>query len=525
MEKDRVLIFDTTMRDGEQAGHQMSPETKVVIARRLELLRVDVIEAGFPISSASDAEGVGMVSEAVSTPIVCALARVKQTDVEAAARSLEHAKKARIHVFASTSDIHIQRKLRSTREQVLQCTFEEVSRAKKYFDDIEFSPEDTTRTNEDYLIEVVRAAVEAGATTINIPDTVGYIQGEEYRNIIEEIDMKIPEHVIISVHCHDDLGQAVANSLIGVELGARQVEGCFLGIGERAGNAALEEVIMALHTRRDYYKITTGINLKELLPFCRFLSNVIAYPIPAHKAIVGANAFSHGAGIHVDGVRKDRQTYEIMKPEDIGWSGEEKEIALESHIGRSGLQMCLERIGYTDTNLADAIHDEFKTLANIKGRLSEEDLHMLVQEHLTRKQAEQENFFVFEKNGISFSSDESGAVGVVSIRRGREVRVAKQKGDGPVDALCNATDKALLALGEDVLKHEPVRFNFVHGTGGSEAVGYVTAKVQLHDRVGYGRASSTNIVIAYTKAYLDALNHMLHAPVSEEKEMLRRVYD
>lgn len=525
MENDRVLIFDTTMRDGEQAGHKMSPETKVAIARWLERLNVDVIEAGFPISSDGDMEGVRKVSEVMRGPIVCALARARPIfkDIEVAARSLEHAKKPRIHVFAPTSEIHIANKLQSTEEEVLGWVASEVRRARSYVDDVQFSPEDATRTDLDYLIEVIRVAVQAGATTINIPDTNGYIQPEEFKEIIEEIFWKVPEIPVLSVHCHDDLGQSVANSLVGVTIGVGQIEGCFIGIGERAGNVPLEEVIMALHTRRDFYKAVTGINLKELVPFARFLSKEIAYPIPGHKAIIGENAFRHGAGIHVDGVRKDRNTYEIMKPEDIGWSG--KAPTFTSHLGHSGLQFNLERLGYTDPEITDAIHDEFKKLANIKGRLTEEDLHMLAQEYLAHKEAEQQNLFIFEKDGVSYTSDKDGNVGVVWIRRGDVVQIGSAKGDGSVDALCNAVKEALRAHGENVLEHELVRFDFIQGAGGSEAIGSVTAKVKLDDRIGFGRSSSTDLVRAYASAYLDALNHMLLVPVSEEKETLRKVYE
>lgn len=523
-EKDRVLIFDTTMRDGEQAlGRKMSPETKVKIARGLERLNVDIIEVGYACSSPAEMEAIRKVSMAVQTPVICSLAGVKQDQIEAAARSLELAKKARIHVFVSTSDLHIEQKLRWTREMVLEAIDREVRRARTYFDDVEFSPEDATRTDREFLLEAIQVAVDAGANTINIPDTCGYAQ-EDFGDLIGDVYELTPPGVVTSVHCHDDLGQAVANSLHGIGYGARQVEGCFLGIGERAGNAALEEVIAAIHTRHDFHKVVTGINLKEIGPFCRLLSKLIDYPIPAHKAIIGERAVAHSAGIHVAGVLRNRETYEILKREDLGL--EKADIQLVSHLGRTGLQKRLEDLGYDDAaNLTEAIHDKFKEFADHKGRLTEDDLHMLVQEYLTGDVALRHNLFVFEPDGISYSSDSSGGKGAIKIRRDRMLHSAEASGDGPVNALCNAIDEALSLHGEDIRGHEPVHFSFTQGAGGSEAVGWMTVKIKLGDRIGFGRGGSTDMVKACAIAYLDAINHMFHAPVSNEAEMLRKVYE
>ncbi len=511
------------MRDGEQAGHTMSISTKVSIAKWLERLRVDVIEAGFPISSPAEITALREISKAISEPIICALAGVKQDHIEAAARSLELAKKSRIHVFVSTSDIHIRKKLRSTREEVLEAIYREVSRAKGYCEDVEFSAEDATRTNPKYLIKVIETAIDAGATTINIPDTVGYAQVDSYGELIDTVWKCIPdnEKIILSVHCHDDLGLAVANSLNGVLYGADQVEGCFLGIGERAGNAALEDVIMALHTRYDLYDVKTNIDISQLGPFFRFLSSAIGYPISDHKSIAGRYAFTHSSGIHADGVLKDRQTYEIMKPEDINWQG--AGVALVSHLGEAGLADHLKKMGYSDPTLASGILGEFKLLANSVGRLSDEDLHMLIQEHLSKEEVKDRELFTFGQETISFESENGENKGSILILKNSVIQRASALGDGPVDAVCKAIDKALSAHGQEMDKKE-VCFNFIHGSGGSEALGFARARVKLGDQVGYGRASSLNIVVAYAQAYLDAINHLIQVPVSEEKENLRKVF-
>ncbi|MDP1689215.1 MAG: 2-isopropylmalate synthase [bacterium] len=522
--KDRILIFDTLMRDGEQAGHPMSVSTKVAIARRLERLNVDIIEFGFPISSAAEIEAGIEISKAVSKPILCALAGVRQSHIEAAVRSLEFAKKPRIHVFVSTSDRHIKNKLQSTREQVLEWIHNEVRRAKQYFSDIQFSAEDATRTDPDYLIETFKVAVDAGANTLNVPDTGGYFQPIEYGELIDEIYIITPREVVIAAHCHDDLGLAVANSLAGIRNGANQVEGCFLGIGERAGNAALEEIIMALHTRGDFYEgLSTGINLSELWPFLNFLSGEIGYPIPFHKAIAGANAFGHSSGIHADGVLKDRLTYEIMKPEEINWQGSEG--SLTSHLGEAGLADRLKKLGYDDLDLASQIISEFKALGNIVGRMSNDDLHMLIQEYYSKKEMVEHNLFAFSNDGISFASTAGVNNGTVVIQKGGLNYSAHAVGDGPVDAVCNAIDLALTSNNLLIITDKEVQFNVIHGSGGSEALGSVRAKVKIGDDIGYGRASDINLVKAYARAYLDAFNHLMHVPVSEEKEELRKVYD
>lgn len=520
---ENILIFDTTMRDGEQAGHPMSVPTKVSIARRLERLNVDVIEFGFPISSTGEIEAGRKISQAISGPIVCALAGVKQSHIEAAVRSLELAKKARIHVFVSTSDLHIKKKLQSTREQVLEWIHTEVCRAKQYYSDIQFSAEDATRTDLRYLFEVINVAIDAGATTINIPDTVGYGQVDEYGDFIDQIWKEINQRATLSVHCHNDLELGVANSLNGVMYGADQVEGCFLGIGERAGNTALEAIIMALHIRNDIYKVETGINLKELWPFLKFLSDTIDYPIPDHKAIAGKYAFSHSSGIHADGVLKDRLTYEIMKPEDIGWQGEG--VALVSHLGEAGLADYIKKLGYDDPNLAANIIDEFKKLGNAIGRMSDEDLHMLIQEHYSRKEMAEHNLFAFANNGINYISSPGVDEGSVILKKGLLSYEAKAEGSGSVNAVCKAIDKVLVAHGLLKIEDKEVQFNVIHGSGGSEALGSVRAKVKIGDDIGYGRASDVNLVKAYARAYLDAFNHLMHVPVSEEREMLKKVFN
>jgi 2-isopropylmalate synthase len=376
----RIVIFDTTLRDGEQApGFSMDVPSKLVLARALDELGVDIIEAGFPIASPADAEGTRQVAQHVRRPVIAALARCRQQDIEEAARSLEPAERSRIHTFLATSDLHLERKLRITREACLEAIVAAVRLARQYTDDVEFSAEDATRSDHDFLCRVVEAAIRAGATTINLPDTVGYTVPNELRDFFSEIRSRVPNSgdAIFSTHCHDDLGLAVANSLAAIEGGVRQVECTVNGIGERAGNASLEEIVMALRVRQDRLPYDTGINAERLFDASRLLSKITDEPVQSNKAIVGRNAFAHEAGIHQDGMLKDSRTYEIMKPADVGQNAEQ--LVLGRHSGRHAVQRRAEQLGLalTPDELARVYHAVI-TMGEHKKAIADNDLRRIV---------------------------------------------------------------------------------------------------------------------------------------------------
>src|SRR5271165_4631836 len=350
MSSNHVVFFDTTLRDGEQSpGCSMTTQEKLTMAHALEDLGVDIIEAGFAMASEGDFAAIATITQAIRGPKIASLARAKQEDIEMAARAIQFAERPRILVFLASSDLHLEYKLKISRQEALDRTAESVRLARSFVDDVEFSPEDATRSDRNFLVEMVRVAIEAGATTINMPDTVGYSTPEEYGRMFAEVRERIPaidaEGIILSSHCHDDLGLAVANTLAAVQNGARQVEGTINGIGERAGNAALEEVVMAIRTRGDSYAFHTGIEAREFLRTSRLVSDMLGIPVPPNKAVIGGNAFSHSSGIHVDGFLKDRETYEIMLPEDVGFS--ESRVVLTARTGRHGLRDRLEKLGFS----------------------------------------------------------------------------------------------------------------------------------------------------------------------------------
>src|SRR5271163_1689280 len=380
----RVRIFDTTLRDGEQSpGASMNMAEKLEVARALAAMGVDIIEAGFPIASPGDFESVRAIATDVAGATICGLARCNDRDIDRAWEALQFAQKPRIHVFLATSAIHREHKLKMSRSQVIEKAVASVKRAKGYCPDVEFSPEDAARTEVDFLCEVVEAAIEAGATTVNIPDTVGYATPQQYGKVIRTLRERVPNigRAVISTHCHNDLGLAVANSLAGVEAGARQVECTINGIGERAGNAALEEVVMALKTRFDYYGLTTGIKTERLYPASRMLSTITGLAVQRNKAIVGRNAFAHESGIHQDGMLKERSTYEIMRPEDVGVP--RTDLVLGKHSGRHALRERVAELGYTltDEQLETLFHD-FKALADKKKEVYDDDLTILIEKYL-----------------------------------------------------------------------------------------------------------------------------------------------
>ena len=497
---DRVLIFDTTLRDGEQSpGASMNMAEKVEVARALAGLGVDVIEAGFPIASPGDFEAVRAIAAEVAGATVCALARCNDRDIDRAWEALQYAQRPRIHVFLATSAIHREHKLKMTRGQVIERAVESVRRAKAACDDVEFSPEDAARTEVDFLCDVVGAAIEAGATTVNIPDTVGYATPSQYGGVIRTLLGRVKNigRAVVSVHCHDDLGMAVANSLAGVEAGARQVECTINGIGERAGNAALEEVVMALKTRSDYYGLTTGIKTDRLYPVSRMLSTITGMVVQRNKAIVGRNAFAHEAGIHQDGMLKERSTYEIMRPEEVGVP--KADLVLGKHSGRHALRDRVADLGYhLSEEQAETLFHDFKALADKKKEVYDEDVVVLIEKHMTDVPSHWSLVSLHTTAGTSVVP-----TATVSIRRpdGRIVQDAAI-GDGPVDAIFKAVERVTGVAAN-------LREFAVRGvTAGKDAQGEVSLELEVEsdDRTFRGRAASTDIIEASAEAYLNAVN-------------------
>lgn len=502
MEKERVFIFDTTLRDGEQAaGAAMTVDEKVEVARQLDRLGVDIIEAGFAASSAANFEAVDKISHQVKKPIIASLSRANDSDVETAAKALSKAAKPRIHVFLSSSDIHIMHQLRKDREEVMNMAFSSVEKAKQYVDDVEFSPMDATRTNPEYLYAMLQAVIEAGATTINIPDTVGYAIPEEFARLIQNIQKNVPNinKAILSVHCHNDLGLAVSNSLAAVQAGVRQVEGCINGIGERAGNAALEEVIMGLHTRQDYFGITLGTDTSQIYPASRLVSDITGFPVQPNKAIVGLNSFRHTSGIHQDGIIKERSTYEIMDPRSVGRTG--NVLVLGKLSGRAGLKSRLEELGFelTKEELNNAF-ESFKNLADKKREVTDRDLEALMAEE--RRVADTVEYRLIDLEVLAGTSK----IPEATIRMGTptgEDKTARAEGNGPVDAVCRA---AASVVGIQPRLDE---YSVRSITEGLDAVGEVYIRLEYDSRLYTGRGADTDILVASAKAYINALNRVL----------------
>lgn len=521
-DSNKVIFFDTTSRDGKQSpGCNHTPDDTVTLARQLVKLKIDIMEAGFPIASDANFESVSRVCREV--PIrTCALARAKDADIERAAKALEKAiMPPRIHTFIASSDIHMDRKLRMTPDEVIQAASHAIDKALSYVDDVEFSPEDSARTGYDFLKRIVRVAAESGAKTINIPDTVGYAVGEEYGSIIAALFRDIPilrvSGVVVSVHCHNDLGLAVANSLAGLQWGARQIEGTVNGIGERAGNTHYAEVALALLTRKDYFKLDVDINTQEIGPTARLLSTIIGKPIPATLPVVGPNVFAHSAGIHQDGVLKERSTYEIMTPELVGWKGES--FPLSSQSGRHGLKKRLSEIGYTfDPEDLNVVYQKFTSLADTKVEVHNSDLHMLVQEVTAEKKVRTEHWVSLDR--VDYHKIEGRHSATVHLACNGNTFAASGSGDGPADATWDAIKKALdredLWPGEIQL----VDFDIRKGQGGFEAVGFAQVKIRFDGKVGFGRGSDTDIIEAAAKAAISAINHLNHAPIEEAKTTL-----
>ncbi len=511
MADDKVIIFDTTLRDGEQSpGISLDAREKVEIAEQLARLNVDVIEAGFPAASPGDFDACHAVAETVgqddsrgAPPVIAGLARCVEGDIQAAAKSLSIADRSRIHVFLSTSDIHRKYMLQASEEDILKQAVRGVEQALEFTNDVEFSPQDATRTDFDFLVDMVAAVVEAGATTVNIPDTVGYALPYDFGNWIKQLHLRVPKinelGVIISVHCHNDLGLAVANSLEAVRNGARQVEVAVNGLGERAGNCSLEEVAMAIRTRADILGRNHGLNTPELTRTSRLVSNLTGYSVQRNKAVVGENAFAHESGIHQHGILQDRQTYEIMKSEDVGAAG--SQIILGKHSGRHAVKNAIDEMGFEllDSEFQD-VFARFKILADRKGEVSPKDLEAIV---LAETHAVSDDEMRLVSLAVSGGSDVApSATVVLSIAPDGETRTATATGDGMVDAACSAVREAA-----DRPNVRLISFNVSSVDEGIDALGNVTVQVEVADGERFtGRGVSTDIVEASARAYLDALN-------------------
>jgi 2-isopropylmalate synthase len=512
---DKVMVFDTTLRDGEQAaGTRLGAREKLELARQLEHLNVDIIEAGFPISSPEDFEAVRIIANEIRTPIICGLTRAVPVDIETCARALEGADKPRIHTGIGVSDIHVMGKFRDEkygkdleekRKRIIEMSVEAVRLSRKYVDDVEFYAEDAGRADETYLFAVLEAAIDAGATVVNIPDTTGYTTPDVFGTLIRRITENVPNvsKATISVHCHNDLGMAVANTIAGVANGARQVEGTINGIGERAGNAALEEVVMGLRTHQKKFQVATSVNTKEFYRTSRMVADYLGFQVPQNKAVVGDNAFRHSSGIHVDGFLKDRETYEIMTPEEVGVP--KSNVVLTARTGRHGVRHRLEEIGYRlDDEEMEQVYHRFLAVADKKQEVYDQDLVAIIHDEIHPVDAR----FVLE---YLHTSSGTGTIPTATIRLriGDEVRSGAECGDGPVDA----TYHALATMSG--MSATLVSYEIRAVTAGTEAMGEVTVRMEAEGeserdvkiRV-IGRGASTDIIEASAKAYVDGLNKL-----------------
>jgi 2-isopropylmalate synthase len=505
---DKVAIFDTTLRDGEQAaGTRLGCREKIMIAAQLAALNVDVIEAGYPNSSPEDFEAVQLIAREIQGPTICGLSRAVAADIEACGRALAKAPRPRIHTGIGSSDIHIMGKFQDERYgrtlgekkvKILQMAVDAVKLARQYVEDVEFYAEDAGRADPAYLFEMIEAAIDAGATVVNIPDTTGYTVPELYGALIRGLREKVPniDRAVISVHCHDDLGMAVSNSLAGVLNGARQVEGTLNGIGERAGNAALEEVVMAIRTRADYFRVHTDIETRELYRTSRLVADMLGMQVPPNKAVVGSNAFAHSSGIHVDGFLKDRETYEIMRPEHIGM--QDSRVVLTARTGRHGLRDRFKKLGYTlsQPELNQA-YQRFLLVADKKQEVFDEDLMAILHDEIKP---------VPETYQLDYLNINSGTAAIptatVRVLVASETHEGAAIGDGPVDA----TYKAIAMV--TGVSAKLGRYDIRAVTGGGDAMGEVTVQMELDGLKVTGRGASTDVIEASAKAYIDGLNKL-----------------
>ena len=499
--QDQIIIFDTTLRDGEQSpGAAMTKEEKIRIARQLEKLGVDVIEAGFAAASPGDFDAIHEIAKIIKNSTVCSLARASENDVRRAGEAIKPAAKGRIHTFIATSKIHMENKLRMTEDQVVERAVQAVKWALEYTDDVEFSAEDAVRSDMDFLIRVFDAVIKAGAKTINVPDTVGYSIPAPWGERMHELIARVPnsDKVVWSTHCHNDLGMAVANSLAAVMGGARQVECTINGLGERAGNASLEEVVMAIKTRSDVFNLVTRIDTTQIVPTSKLVSSITGYPVQPNKAVVGANAFAHESGIHQDGVLKHRETYEIMRAEDVGWNA--NKLTLGKLSGRNAFRTRLKELGIEleTEDLLNAAFARFKDLADKKSEIFDEDLHALVSDEFVSEASE--NYKLVYLQVASQTGEVPHALVTVSDN-GMEHK-SESDGGGPVDAAFKAIEKILNSGAELLL------YSVNNITSGTDAQGEVTVRLSKGGRIVNGQGADTDIVVASAKAYLNGLNKL-----------------
>ena len=513
---DKLIIFDTTMRDGEQSpGAAMTKAEKIRIAKALERLKVDVIEAGFPIASQGDFEAVQAVARTIKDCTVCGLARTDYADIDRAHEALKDTESFRIHTFIATSPIHMQAKLNMEAGEVLDAAVRAVKRARQYTDNIEFSPEDASRSDPDFLCRIIEAVIDAGASTINVPDTTGYAMPSQFGGFISDLMGRVPnsDKAVFSVHCHNDLGVAVANSLAAVLVGARQIECTINGLGERAGNASLEEIVMSVRTRQDVFPCETGINAREIVNCSRLVSTITGFPVQPNKAIVGANAFAHESGIHQDGVLKRRETYEIMRAQDVGWNT--NRIVLGKLSGRNAFRTRLKELGieFDSEATLNETFKRFKDLADRKREIYDEDLQALVTD--TDLWTANENIKLVSMRVKSETGETPRATLTLSVND--EEKTAESEGDGPVDAAYRAIE-SIVGSGVSLQLYS---VNAI--TTGTDSQGEVTVRLESGGRIVNGQGADTDIIVASVKAYLNALNKVLYPVYREHPQVSANV--
>ncbi len=516
----RVLIFDTTLRDGEQSpGASLNVDEKLVIARQLDSLGVDVIEAGFPISSPGDFEGVRLIAEKVHRPVICALARATDKDIDAAAKALEPARRRRIHTFIATSRIHMEKKLKMSSGEVLERAQAAVKRARGFTDDVEFSPEDATRSDPVFMCQVLEAAIDAGATTLNIPDTVGYAVPDEFAARIRTIFEKVPNirKASVSVHCHNDLGLAVANSLAAVLAGATQVECTINGIGERAGNASLEEIVMALRQHRPFFEVETGINTKEIWNTSRLVSNLTKLEVQRNKAIVGENAFAHEAGIHQHGWLQDRETYEIINAEDVGWQG--THLSIGKHSGKHGVERVLKVRGYElEEHQLQEVVQRVKEIADRQKVVQEDDVVAIARDVMNDLAAE-EHLIDLKECSVMTGNGFTPSATIKLCLEGKEV-VGTGTGVGPVDAAAHALGSIIRANVGPTLRLSEYGLKAI--TGGTDALAHATIQFEDQDRNTFrGEAVHADVIVASVQAMVKGANRAMNFRKSADQRKAR----
>ncbi len=500
---DKVIIFDTTLRDGEQAaGGSLNIQEKLQIARQLEKLGVDIIEAGFPVTSPGDFEAVSLIAKEIRTPVICVLTHANLEAVDQSWEAVKGAAQPCIHIVLSSSDIHLFYQLRKSREEILEMSCSTVARAKKYCHDVEFSAMDASRTEPEYIYQILEAVIDAGATTVNIPDTVGYAMPDQFGDLIEGVFNNVPniDRAVVSVHCHDDLGLAVANSLEALKRGARQVEGTINGIGERAGNASLEEIIMAIKTRHDFFDLTTSIDTTQIYKTSRLVSELTGFPVQPNKAIVGANAFRHSSGLHIDGVIKMPTTFEIMDPKTVGISS--SSLVLGKTSGRHAFRERLAELGYglSEENFNRAF-TAFKELADKKKDVTDRDIESLVAE----EQRTVSETYHLDRLQVSCGDRGIPTASVKIVAPDGQVLADAALGTGPVDAVCKAIDRIM------AVPNKLTEFTVKSVTEGIDAIGEVLIRVESDGITYTGRGADTDIIVASAKAYVNALNRLLAA--------------